>query len=78
MPIAIIMAIAMGCDLAVQKYAHFTSPGLFLLPAIAVTGMLGGLTAALVGAGISVTFAAVVYTHDGPIFQPPYDHLLRL
>jgi signal transduction histidine kinase len=73
-----IMAFAMGLDLAAQDMANFSSPGLFLLPAIAVVGMLGGLRPALIAAGVVVIFAAGIYGGRGPVFHSPWDALARL
>jgi signal transduction histidine kinase len=73
-----IMAFAMGLDLAAQDMVHFSSPGLFLLPAIAVVGMLSGMRAGLISAGVVVVFAAVIYAACGPVFHSPWDALARL
>jgi signal transduction histidine kinase len=72
------MLFAIGLDLAAEDMANFSSPGLFLLPAIAVVGMLGGMTAGLIATGVVVLFAAVIYTWHGGLFHSPWDSLARL
>ncbi len=73
-----VMLFAIGLDLAAEDMANFSSPGLFLLPAIAVVGMLGGMTAGLIATGVVVLFAAVIYTWHGGLFHSPWDSLARL
>lgn len=73
-----VMTLAIAGDLAAREYAHFSSPGLFLLPAIAVTGMIAGMSSAFAAAAVSVVFVAIVYGLHGPIFQAPWDRLVRL
>ena len=73
-----VMIVAMGLDVLVQSLAHFSSPGLFLLPAIAVIGMAGGIHSALVAAGASVIFVAVAYSTHGSIFTLRFDAVIRL
>ncbi len=68
----------MALDVAAQVLAHFSSPGLFLLPAIAVVGMIGGMRFALGAAAAVVVFAAAVYSAHGNVFHAPWDSLARL
>jgi PAS domain S-box-containing protein len=75
---ASVMFIAIAADLTMQKYEHFGSAGLFLLPAIAVVGMIAGLGGAFVAAAISVAFVAVMSIQHGSLVQMPSDRLLRL
>lgn len=80
MAMGLIVVFAMALDLAAQHLAHFSSPGLFLLPAIALVGMYGGMTAALSAAGAVILFAAIVYGSRGDhsLFRAPWDALARL
>jgi signal transduction histidine kinase len=73
-----VMVIAMGADLMAYSFAHFSGPGLFLLPAIAVVGIFTGMTYAFVAAGISVLFVAADTTDHSAIFHSPWNSLIRL
>jgi signal transduction histidine kinase len=72
------MGIAMIADLLANSIAHFSGPGLFLLPAIAVVGIFTGMRYAFVSAGISVLFVAVVTMDLAVIFHAPWNPLIRL
>jgi PAS domain S-box-containing protein len=73
-----VMLVAISADLAMQNYEHFGSGGLFLLPAIAVVGMIVGLGGAFAAAAISVAFVAVMTVHQHSLSHAPVDRLLRL
>ncbi len=72
------MILAMGVDLLSERFAHFSSPGLYLLPAVAVVGIFAGLTYALVAAGAAIVFAGVITSEHAALFQPPWNPLIRL
>ncbi len=74
----IVMAVAISLDLSASSLIHFSSPGLFLLPAIAVVGISTGMSCAFLSAAISILFVAVVYAEHATIFHQPWDPLVRL
>ena len=73
-----VMAIAICADLLASSLAHFSSPGLFLLPAIALVGIFCGMTCAFLASGIAILFVAVIYAAHTAIFHSPWDSLIRL
>ncbi len=76
--IALLMAAAIGLDLAVQRVTHDVAPGLFLLPAVIAVTLWGGLSAGIAAAAVVVAFAAVDLCEAGPLLRPPYDRAVRL
>ncbi len=72
------MAIAICADLLASSLIHLSSPGLFLLPAIAAVGIFSGMGYAFLSAAVSVLFVAVVYATHTAIFHRPWDGLIRL
>ncbi len=76
--LAILMAVAIGVDLAFQQLTHDRAPGLFLLPAVILAGVVGGATAGYYAAGITIVFAAIDLSEAGPLWRPPYDRVARL
>ncbi len=76
--VAGVMVVAISADMAMQSYEHAGSAGLFLLPAIAIAGMIAGLAGAFSAAGISVAFVALMTVQHGAVAHAAGDRLLRL
>jgi signal transduction histidine kinase len=72
-----VMGIAIGADVLANSFAHFSSPGLLLLPAIALVGIGAGIRYAFSAATISILFVAVTYSAPAAIFHAPFDGLVR-
>jgi light-regulated signal transduction histidine kinase (bacteriophytochrome) len=73
-----VVVIAIALDLGSQRYAHFSSPGLYLLPAVALVGIFSGLSYAFVAAGIAILFVGAVTAEHAALFQAPWNPLIRL
>jgi light-regulated signal transduction histidine kinase (bacteriophytochrome) len=71
------MGFAIGADLLANSFAHFSSPGLLLLPAIALVGIGAGIRYAFAAATIAILFVAAIYSSHAAIFHPPFDGLIR-
>ena len=74
-PLALVgvMAIALCADLFTFYLARFNSPGLFLLPAIALVGISSGMTYAFLSAAISIIIVGVMSATHAPLLHPPWD-----
>jgi signal transduction histidine kinase len=76
--LVMVMGVAFCLELSASAMLHFSSPELFLLPALALVGIISGLSYAFVAAAMSILFVAVVSSNHATILHQPWDPLVRL